>query len=175
MYYTFDITDTGYIGKAFEMAVKDALNRRNANRVSAQGVTDFRRGKFYDVKQNGTVLQYNPGERMIKGSSRVIYATHVAYEVVEQTSETISIAIDLGNTDMFCLDRATFLEFLLSEKGYCKVNESRGTVNIQTVWNYKKNAWHGAKGKRLEAWMQENRLMDDSIVEDILDGFYASL
>lgn len=167
MYYTFNITDTGYIGKAFEMAVKDALERRNANRVSAQGVTDLRYGKFYDVKQNGTVLQYNPGERMIKGSSRVIYATHVAYEVVAQTAETISIAVDLGNTNMYCLDRATFLDFLLTEKGYCKVNESRGTVNIQTVWNYKKNAWHGAKGKHLEAWMAKNQLKDDPIVEVI--------
>lgn len=173
--YTFNRTDKGYIGKAFEMAVKEALNRRNADRVSAQGVTDFRYGKYYDVKQNGTVLQYHPGERMIKGSSRVIYATHVAYTVEAETAETISISIDLGNTDMYCLDRADFLGFLLTEKGYCKVNEIRGELNIQTMWNYKKNAWHGAKGKRLEAWMDANRLMDDSIVEDILDGFYASL
>ncbi len=174
--YTFDKKNKGYIGDAFEMAVKEALNRRNADSVSSQGKSDFRyRNKNYDTKQNGSVLQYHPGERMIKGSNRVVYATHVAYTVEAETAETISISIDLGNTDMYCLDRADFLGFLLTEKGFCKVNEARGQLNVQTFWNYTKNAWHGAKGKRLEAWMDANRLMDDSIVEDILDGFYASL
>ena len=171
--YTFDKTDSGYIGKAFEMAVKEVLHRRNASTVSPAGRTDFCRGKYYDVKQNGTVLQYNPGEAMIKGSSRVIYATHVAHTVEAVTDSTITISIDLGATDMFVLDRKEFIDFLLSTPGFCKVNASRGTLNIQTMYNYKKNAYHGKKGRVLEAWMEENRLFDDSTVEDILDGFYS--
>lgn len=173
--YTFNKTDKGYIGNAFEMAIKDALHRKHADRLSPAGKSDLRYGKNYDVKQNGTILQYDPDWKMIQGSSRVIYATHVAYTVVAETETTISIQIQLDETDMFCLDRKQFLEFLLSEKGFCKYNAERGQINIQTMWNYKKNAYHGKKGKVLEAWMEANRLMEDTIVEDILDGYYASL
>lgn len=171
--YTFDKTDSGFVGKAFEMAVKEVLHRRNPATVSPAGCTDFRYGKHYDVKQNGTVLQYNPGEVMIKGSSRVIYATHVAHTIEAVTESTVTISIDLGATDMFVLDRKDFIDFLLTTPGFCKVNASRGTLNIQTLYNYKKGAYHGKKGRVLEAWMEENRLFDDSIIEDILDGFYS--
>ena len=34
--YTFNKTDSGYIGKAFEMAVKTALNRKNGVHFAAQ-------------------------------------------------------------------------------------------------------------------------------------------
>lgn len=173
--YTFNKTDKGYIGNAFEMAIKDALHRKHSDRLSPAGKSDLRYGKNYDVKQNGTVLQYDPDWKMIQGSSRVIYATHVAHTVVAETETTISIQIQLDETDMFCLDRKQFLEFLLSEKGFCKYNAERGQINIQTMWNYKKNAYHGKKGKVLEAWMEANRLMEDTIMEDILDGYYASL
>ena len=97
--YTFDKTDSGFIGKAFEMAVKEVLHRRKSATVSPAGCTDFRYGKHYDVKQNGTVLQYNPGEAMIKGSSRVIYATHVAHTVEAITETTVTISIDLGSAE----------------------------------------------------------------------------
>jgi hypothetical protein len=40
------------------------------------------------------------------------------------------------------------------------------------MYNYKKAAYHGKKGRTLEAWMEENRLFEDSIIDDILDGFY---
>lgn len=173
--YTFNKTDKGYIGNAFEMAIKDALHSKNADRVSPAGKTDLRYGKYYDIKQNGTVLQYDAESGMIHGSSRVIYATHVAHTVVAETETTISIQIRLDETDMFCLDKKTFLNYLLSEKGFCKYNAERGQVNIQTLYNYKKDAYHGKKGKTLEAWMELNRLVEDSIVEDILDGYYASL
>ena len=42
MTYYFKETDKGYLGKAFEMEIKNALNRRNANRVSPCGTADFR-------------------------------------------------------------------------------------------------------------------------------------
>lgn len=173
--YTFNKTDKGYIGNAFEMAIKDALRCKHSDRVMPAGQTDLRYGKHYDIKQNGTVLQYDPDWGMVRGSTRIIYATHVAHTVVAETDTTISIQIRLDETDMFCLDRKQFLDFLLSEKGYCKYNAERGQINIQTMYNYKKGAYHGKKGKTLEAWMAINRLMEDSIVEDILDGYYASL
>ena len=169
MYYTFNKTDCGIIGKAFEMAVKEALNRKNSNRVSPCGTSDFRyNSKNYEVKQNGTCLQYHEGEKMIKGSNRVLYATHVAYTAITETETEITISVDLLNTEIFVLDRSEFLKYLL-ENGMVKINASRGTANIQTCYNYKKDAYHGRTGKRIEEWARENEI-DDDIISLIYDG-----
>lgn len=169
MLYTFNKTDSGIIGKAFEMAIKDALNRKNANRVSPCGSSDFRyNAKNYEVKQNGSCLQYHEGEKMVKGSNRILYATHVAHTIIEETETHLSIEIDLLNTEIFTLDRSEFLEYLI-ENGMVKVNASRGTVNIQTCYNYKKDAYHGRTGRRIEEWAKENEI-DDDIVSLIYDG-----
>lgn len=172
--YTFDKKNKGYIGDGFEMAIKSALSVKNADRVSAQGQTDLRyNGKCYDVKQNGTIIQCGTA-KAIKGSTRVVYATHVAHTVVAETDTTITIEIDLASTDMFCVDRDAFVKFLrTSPKNLLKDNGKRNEVNIQTVWNYSKDAYHGRKGLYIEAWLDENKLTEDSIIEDILDGFYS--
>ena len=170
MQYTFKKIDSGFIGKGFELAVKDALNRKNADRVSPCGQADFRfNGHNYDVKQNGSVLRYNPTSKYIKGSSRVIYASHIAYTVTAETEETITIAVDLASTDLFVVDRNDFVAFLL-DNGLAKANKSRGTVNVQTGYNYKKDAYHGRTGKKIEAWAYENEHDDDDIIGTILAG-----
>lgn len=169
--YTFNKTDSGYIGKAFEMAIKDALNRKNADKVSPCGQTDFRFDrKCYEVKQNGSCVKYSHDSRYIKGSNRVIYATHIAYNVVEETMENISITVDLASTEMFILDKQDFIEFLGTVNGI-KINASRGTANIQTCYNYKKDAYHGRLGHRIEAWASENEIEDDilGIIWDSLE------
>lgn len=172
MYYTFNKIDSGIQGKAFEMAIKTALNRKNADRVSPCGGSDFRMGAVnYEVKQNGTCIQYHEGEKYIKGSNRVLYATHVAYTVVTETEENITIDIDLFGTEIFVLDRQEFVAFLL-ENGMVKVNASRGTANIQTCYNYKKDAYHGRTGRRIEEWAREHEI-DDDIVSLIYDGAEA--
>ena len=172
MYYTFNKTDKGIQGKAFEMAVKEALNRKNANKVSPCGQSDFRyNSKNYEVKQNGTCLQYHEGEKFIKGSNRVLYTTHVAYAVIEEDDENITIEVDLLNTEIFVLDRQTFVEYLI-EQGYVKVNAARGQVNIQTCYNYKKDAYHGCTGRNIEKWARDNEI-DDDIVSLIYDGAEA--
>lgn len=165
--YTFNKTDSGIQGKAFEMAIKDALNRKNADKVSPCGSADFRyKGKNYDSKQNGTVIKYNLHRQYIKGSNRVIYATHIAYTVEAETSETISISVDLADTQMFVLDKTEFIDYLLSVNKV-KLNESRGTANVQTAYNYKKDSFHGKWGKDFEAWAFDHEL-DDDIIGDIL-------
>jgi hypothetical protein len=176
MFYTFDKKNKGYIGDGLEMAIKTCLNLRNADRVSAQGQTDLRyNGKCYDVKQNGTVIQCG-NAKAIKGSTRVIYATHVAHTVVAETTETITISINLAETDLYCVDRDEFVEFLRNHpKNLLKPNSKRNEINIQTVYNYTKNAYHGKKGLYIEEWLDENKLIDDTIIDDILDGYYASL
>lgn len=163
---TFNKLDKGFIPKALEITIKTALDRSNADRISPQGKTDFRwRNACYEVKQNGGCIQYNPNARYMSGSSRVIYATHVAYSVVAEDEETITISVDLGNTDLYVLDRDEFVEFLLNTKGATKYNKERGQVNIQTVYNYKKGAYHGKLGKVIEAWAYEHDLGDDIIGE----------
>lgn len=169
--YTFNKTDSGIIGKAFEMAVKDTLRRKYADRVSPAGQTDFRyMRKCFDVKQNGSVIRYHEEEGYIKGSSRVIYATHVAHTVTAETETEITVEIDLGATEMFCVDRNEFVRFLL-ENGYAKYNASRGTTNIQTCYNYKKDAYHGRLGRKIEEWCYDNEIADDiDIIEAILEA-----
>ena len=167
--YTFSKTDSGYIGKAFEMAIKDALRRKNADKVSPCGSADFRYdSKNYDAKQNGSVIRYSESSTYIKGSNRVIYATHVSYSVIDETAESVTITIDLANTDMFVVDRKAFITFL-QDINCVKVNRERGTVNVQTVYNYKKDAYHGRKGHAIEDWAYENDLQDD-IIGAILEG-----
>lgn len=173
---TFKKKNSGIYGDAFEMAVKYALKRKDYGWLSPTGRCDFKYGKCYDTKQNGSPILYSEHYKTyIKGSSRVIYATHIAYEIVEETEETITIFVDLGKTDMWVVDRKDFLNYLLTTPGMAKLNSSRGQVNIQTLYNYKRNAYHGKKGREMEAWLDENKLEDDTIIEDILDGFYASL
>lgn len=172
MIYTFDKKDSGIIGKAFEMAIKDALNRKNPNSVSPCGVSDFRYfRRNYDAKQNGSCVRYSENGSYIKGSNRVLYATHVSHTVTAETEETISIEIDLLGTEIFVLDRQEFIGFLL-ENGMVKINASRGTANIQTCYNYKKDAYHGRTGKRIEEWARENELDDDivSVIYDKVEG-----
>lgn len=171
LYYRMKKNDCGNFGKPFEMAIKNALNRKNANTVSPCGTSDFRyKGKNYDVKQNGSVIRYNESSRYIKGSSRVIYATHVAYNVIDDADdiEYIYVHIDLSNTDMYVLDRNEFVKFLI-DNGLIKQNKSRGTVNVQSGFNYKKNAFHGRTARKIEEWAFEHDLGDD-VIGDILAG-----
>lgn len=168
--YTFNKTDRGIYGDAFEMAIKNALGVKDADRVSPKGKPDFRfNRKCYDAKQNATCIQYAGESGYIKGSSRVIYAPYIAYTVEEETALTISISVDLANTEFFVLERDAFVEFLLATKGAAKRNESRGDINIQTVYNYTKRANHGKLYDKLTAWAYENAL-DDPIIDAILEN-----
>lgn len=169
MMYTFKKTNKGIYGDSFEMAVKKALKRKNADKVSPAGVSDFRfHNKNYDVKQNGTVLKYNLSGKYIKGSNRVIYASHIAYDIIAEDDEYITISVDLANTQMFVLDRYEFVEFL-ETIGAVKINKAYGTANIQSCYNYKKDAYHGAIGRKIEAWAYEHEL-DDDVIGYILEG-----
>lgn len=168
--YTFKKTDCGYLGKAFEMSIKNALERKNADTVSPCGCADFRyKYKNYDTKQNGSVIKYSSHKQYIKGSNRIIYATHIAYNIIDENENTISLSVDLANTQMFVLDKTEFINYLL-EVGKAKVNTSRGTVNIQTAYNYKKDCYHGSWAKAFEAWAFNNEIDDDDIIGDILEG-----
>lgn len=170
MTYTTLKTDCKLFGGAFETAIKTALHRKNANKISPCGSADFRyNGKNYDTKQNGSPIKYGNSKTYVKGSNRIIYATHIAYNsIVDNGDGTQTIDIDLANTDMFVVDKKAFVAFLL-ENGLAKVNDSRNQINIQTVYNYKKDDYHGKKGKLIEQWCYDNEI-DDDIIGDILAG-----
>ena len=170
MMYVFKKTNKGRYGDAFEMAIKNALGLKNANCVSPQGQPDFRYNrKCYDVKQNGTIVQYSDSKSYIKGSSRVIYATHIACTEIELDEYTVGITVDLKNTDMVCVDRNEFVEFLKATKGFLKKNDKRNEVNIQTMYSYTKKELHGKKAAILDAWAEEHWL-DDEVMEAIFEG-----
>lgn len=162
-------------GDGYEFCCKFCLGKKNAEQRSGGGRADFKCGKNYDTKQNGSPIQYAniSSKTYIYGSSRVVYATHIAYQIISETDTTVEIFVDLANTDMWVVDKKEFVEFLLNGKGLVRDNPSRQQLNIQTLWNYTKNAYHGAKYKVVEAWLDEHQLTDDTIIEDILDGFYS--
>ena len=167
MFYYYKSTDKGIFGDSFEKAVKRALNRKNADKVSAQGKEDFRfRSIHYEVKQNGTVLKYHGAKNYIMGSSRVIFASHIVADIFADDFDTIGIDIDLSATEFYCVDKKAFLDFLLSQKGFVKYNAARGEYNIQSLYNYKRGVYIGRKGKMIEKWCKENAL-DDDIVDII--------
>ena len=169
---TFHASDEGYVGKAFECALKTLLNRKNADRVSPAGKTDFiYNHNYYEVKQNGGVAKYDLEKGAFSGSRRIIYATHIANTVTDNGDGTITVTLDLESTEFFVLDREVFTAYLESTNGL-KVNVSRGTMNIQTMYNYTKNAYHGARGKNLEAWARANSLEDD-ILDVLFDKIYG--
>lgn len=161
-------------GDGFEFCCKFCLDKQNADERSAAGRSDFKNGKNYDVKQNGSPIKYAAikSKSYIHGSSRVLYATHIAYQIISETDTTVEIFIDLANTDMWVVDKKQFVEFLLNGKGLVKDNPTRNQLNIQTLYNYTKGAYHGAKYKVVESWLEENSLFDDPTIDDILDGFY---
>ena len=176
--HTFKKSDDGKFGKAFEIEIKRALKRRNAVTVSPCGMSDFRyNNKNYDAKQNGTVIKYQSHSQYVRGSSRVIYATHISYEIIGShfapdkdgtMCEWLDFTVDLYDTQMFVLDKVEFIEFLL-EHNKVKINKSRGCANIQSGYIYKSNKFHGATSRLIEEWAFEHEI-DDDVIGDILEG-----
>lgn len=131
--YGYKETDTGAVGKAFERACKEHLNM--LSKVARAGHADLRRGGVYhEVKTSGGELG-NEGEKLVKGSSRVIYCPVVKAEA------------DLTEQNAYVMTRDTFLSVLevvglLREK--TSTNGQR-KITIQTFWNNKLDAPHGKK------------------------------
>lgn len=135
--YGYKPTDTGATGKAFERACKEYLHM--LSKVARAGQSDLRRAKiYYEVKTSSGEL-CNDGEKLVKGSSRVIYCPRV-----ESNKE-------LDKQTAFVLSRADFLLVLENcglLRGKISTNGQR-KITIQTFWNNKLNAPHGKKYYKL--------------------------
>ena len=90
--YGYKTTDTGATGKAFERACKEHLHM--LSKVARAGQSDMRRANVYhEIKTGGGELG-NDGEKLVKGSRRVIYCKRVESnkELDEQTAFVLSRA-----------------------------------------------------------------------------------
>ena len=131
--YGYKTTDTGATGKAFERACKEHLHM--LSKVARAGQSDLRRAKvYYEVKTSSGELG-NDGEKLVKGSSHVIYCPRVESnkELDEQTAFVLSRADFL-----LVLESCGLLREKISTNGQRK-------ITIQTFWNNKLNAPHGKK------------------------------
>jgi hypothetical protein len=162
----------GDIGDCFEMLIKRFAGVKKWDRVSPAGKPDFQIGsRHYDAKQNGSPIVYGDGIA-VQGSSRVVYAPFVSITVVEQTAAYRVIQFHLAETEFFIVDKNAFVKFLLqSEKNLCKDNPTRRQLNIQTVYNYSKNAPHGKKGEYIRDWCYDNEV-DTDLKDKILEAIW---
>ena len=131
--YGYKPTDTGATGKAFERACKEHLHM--ISKVARAGQSDLRRAKvYYEVKTSSGELG-NDGEKLVKGSSRVIYCPRVESDK------------ELEKQVAFVLNREDFLHVLESCGLLREKTSTNGQrkITIQTFWNNKLNAPHGKK------------------------------
>lgn len=138
--YGYKSTDTGATGKAFERACKEHLHM--LSKVARAGRSDLRRANVYHEVKTGSGELGNDGEKLVKGSSRVIYCPRVESEK------------ELEKQVAFVLSRADFL-LVLESCGLLREKVSTNSqrkITIQTFWNNKLDAPHGKKYfKLLEA------------------------
>lgn len=138
--YGYKSTDTGATGKAFERACKEYLHM--LSKVARAGRSDLRRANVYHEVKTGSGELGNDGEKLIKGSSRVIYCPRVESE--KEFEKQVA----------FVLSRADFL-LVLESCGLLREKVSTNSqrkITIQTFWNNKLDAPHGKKYfKLLEA------------------------
>ena len=157
--------DTGSIaGDPLEMLVKYYVGIKDWRKVSPKGEPDFAIGtRHYDVKQNGSVIEYANVKGYIKGSSRVIYAPYVVRDIVRRDEHGYTFSINLMETEWYVVDKWAFVRFLRSMEGYTKMNRDGTEMTIQTLYNYTREKWHGKKGRVILEWLKENHIADDPV------------
>lgn len=131
--YGYLSTDTGATGKAFERACKEHLHM--LSKVARAGRSDMRRANVYHEIKTGAGELGNEGEKLVKGSSMVIYCPLVDGEK------------EPDRQNAYVMTRETFL-FVLNVVGLLREKTSTNgqrKVTIQTFWNNKLNAPHGKK------------------------------
>lgn len=156
MVVNYKANDDGRMGKATEKGIKAVLHL--TEKVARAGQTDLRKGGVcYEVKTGAGELGF-VGDKLVKGSSMVIY--------IPVVDENATIERQEG----FVMSRENFIAIL----GGCgMIREKTATdgsrkVTIQTFWNRKQNKPHG-KGldRMLEAFYktEEVRTLEEWLGE----------
>ena len=121
----------GGLGKATEENIKEFLHL--VVKVSKAGQTDMRKSRIcYEIKTGAGELG-NYGEKLVKGSSRVIYIPVVDADLPVESQEG------------FVMSRELFLQ-ILDECGMIREKTSTAgirKITIQTFYNRKLNKPHG--------------------------------
>ena len=151
MIYTINFkgTDSGAMGKAVEMALKEYF--RQTAKVSKSGKVDFRRNrKCFEVKTGAGELDY-----LMKSSIK--YVVSVPVVTVDNDS-----SVNILKQEGFILERETYLS-ILDSLGLIrskKATDGRIVTTIQTYWNYKQGKAHSLKKyNALIDALYENSLM----------------
>lgn len=135
--YGYKSTDMGATGKAFERACKEHLHM--LSKVARAGRSDMRRANvYYEIKTSAGELG-NDGEKLVKGSSRVIYCPRV--ESKKELDKQIAFVLNRADF-LLVLESCGLLREKISTNGQRK-------VTIQTFWNNKLDAPHGKKYYKL--------------------------
>lgn len=156
----FKKADSGFFGKAFEIALHEYLGRKDC-RVRAAGRVDERIDhKNYEIKTGAGELA-NYGDKLVKGVSRVIYVP-----VPSQAWDGNSI--DLWKVEGFVLTRENFLQALDNAGAIRRKVSTAGAekVTIQTFWNNSQNKPHGRLLDRILDQMYD---LCDMTFEEFLD------
>ena len=147
----------GRYGTATERAVKEFLHLKVC--VAKAGRTDMRKANTcYEIKTGAGELG-NVGEKLVKGSTMVIYVP------------VVDDSLPIERQEGFVMEREVFLD-ILNECGMIREKTSTAgvrKVTIQTFWNRAQNKPHG-KGldRMLEAFYNNE---DVKTLEDWLEQF----
>lgn len=144
--------DDGKVGKATEEAIKEFLGLKVC--VAKAGRTDMRKAHVcYEIKTGAGELG-NLGEKLVKGSTMVIY--------IPVVNESLPVYRQEG----FVMSREAFLTTLDSLGLIREKTSTAGTkkITIQTFWNKKKDKPHG---KGLERMLDAFYSMEGDEVETL--------
>lgn len=140
----YKANDCGAFGKTTERALKEFLGLKV--KVAKQGCTDVTKSHVrYEVKTGAGELG-NLGEKLVKGSSMVIYVP------------VVDMDADIEHQQGYVMPKEVFLDVLdacglIREK---TSTEGIRKVTIQTFWIASKNKPHGRKYFRLVELLEEN-------------------
>lgn len=134
------ISDSGFYGKLFEMAIHKALKRANCSVKSAGKVDERIDRKNYEIKSGAGTLG-EAGDKLLKGVSMVIYAPVIDASVV------CGDEVNLSKVEGFILTRDNFLSCLEDAGLLREKTATNGTrkVTIQTFYNQATGKPHGKK------------------------------
>lgn len=159
--------DNGAPGTLFELLVANISNPKDCRQeLKSQGRSDVKHHYNYDVKQASSPIKYGDKD-YIYGSSRLIYAPFIKYEILAINDGIATIQVDIKEQDVYCIAKQDFLE-IIESLGLKKNNKTRDTININTIWNYTKNAPHSKKKlHELVTMLEKYNLSNDELLKKI--------
>lgn len=150
------VTDAGRYGDAMEMATKDFFGY--VVKVAANSRPDLRRGgKCYEFKTGAGEVEklYHSEQPYVMFIPVPMYTETPTHMVAEDGTPMVCITIDVERCEGFLFERETFLRGMESIGAIRAAKKGTDGIRrhcIQTFWNHKKNAPHGALLDRILEW-----------------------